>query len=58
MRALLRALGVDRHGATAIEYAMLAGVVAIAIITSVIAMGDTVAYWFTTLAQEVQSAKK
>lgn len=58
MRSFLKAFSANRDGATAIEYAMLAGCVAIAIITSVITMGDTVDYWFSTLATEVQSAKK
>lgn len=53
MRTLLnniRALAKDDRGVTALEYGLIAGLVAVVIVTSVTALGTTLTNTFTTIA--------
>jgi pilus assembly protein Flp/PilA len=53
--ARLRQFAADQSGATAIEYALIAVLVGIAIITSVTALGGSLKSIFDTVASQVDS---
>lgn len=55
MLTRLRQFAADRSGATAIEYALIAVLVGIAIIVSVTALGDSLRSIFDTVASTVDS---
>ncbi len=46
----------DEEGATAIEYGLLAALIAVAIITAVTTLGDNVAATFDTVSDEMVAA--
>ncbi len=46
----------NESGATAIEYALIAGLIAVAIITGAKLLGTTISDKFTTIASEVSNA--
>lgn len=50
MRAGLRAVGSDRAGATAIEYAMVAVFIGIVLIASMMSIGTSVSSFFMEVA--------
>ncbi len=50
MAGFIRRLGKDRGGATAIEYALIASLIAIVIVTAVGAMGAQLAVLFNSVA--------
>ncbi len=50
-----KALGSDRRGITAFEYALIAGVIAIAIIASITTIGTNLARTFNTLGPYVST---
>ena len=54
--AVLRALGRDRKGVTAVEYALIAGLIALAIITGVTLVGSDLTNFFTALAGNISTA--
>jgi pilus assembly protein Flp/PilA len=45
----LRALAKDERGVTALEYGLIAGLIAVVIVTSVTALGTKLAGTFTTI---------
>jgi pilus assembly protein Flp/PilA len=53
MRKLLRAFLANDSGATAIEYAMIAGLVSIVIVGAVTQIGTTLSGFFQSLAAHV-----
>jgi pilus assembly protein Flp/PilA len=55
MVKLLRQFATDQSGATSIEYALIAVLVGIAIITAVTALGDSLKSIFDTVASTVDS---
>ncbi|HLZ85153.1 MAG TPA: Flp family type IVb pilin [Caulobacteraceae bacterium] len=52
----LRSLADNRDGATAIEYGLIAGLIAVAIITAVTLVGTDVSALFTNIAGNVAAA--
>ncbi|MHC5230684.1 Flp family type IVb pilin [Brucella sp. LJL56] len=46
----------DESGATAIEYALIAGLVAVVIITGATTLGTTISQKFTDIATSVENA--
>lgn len=54
--ALLQALKADRKGVTALEYGLLAGLIAVVIIGAVTALGGAVSGAFTTVANAISAA--
>ena len=52
-RSSLKRLAADRRGATAIEYAMIASLVSVLIVTAVSLIGTTLSGFFQTLAASV-----
>ena len=52
----LRSLADNRDGATAIEYGLIAGLIAVAIITAVTLVGTDVSALFTSIAGKVAAA--
>lgn len=46
----------DEEGATAVEYGLIVGLIAAAIITVVATLGDNIAALFDTIADEVSDA--
>lgn len=55
MTKLIRFLK-DDSGATAIEYGLLAALIAVALITAVGTLGSTIATKFSTIASEIEKA--
>jgi pilus assembly protein Flp/PilA len=55
MVTLLRQFATDQSGATSIEYALIAVLVGIAIITAVTALGDSLKSIFDTVASTVDT---
>ena len=49
----LRALAKDERGVTALEYGLIAGLVAVVIITSVTTLGTNLKSTFTTIAAAI-----
>lgn len=49
----LKSFWADEHGATAIEYGLLASLIAVAIIAGATAVGDALAALFTQVAGEL-----
>lgn len=49
-RDRIRKFGADQNGATAIEYALIASGVAVAVVTTVYALGSSVKNLFTTVS--------
>ncbi len=47
----------DESGATAIEYGLIAALIAVVIITAVTALGTSVATQFALIAKEIGAAK-
>lgn len=56
MTNLIRQFASDESGATSIEYALIAVLVAVAIIGSVSALGDSLQSIFLTVSSEVGTA--
>jgi pilus assembly protein Flp/PilA len=56
MANLVRQVAGDESGATSIEYALIAVLVAVAIIGSVSALGDSLQSIFSTVSSEVDTA--
>lgn len=57
MMCLLRGLHGRRRGATAIEYGLIAGLIALAVITSVATIGTNLStYFLNVVAVDVQNA--
>ncbi len=49
MRKLIKKLAGNRQGATAIEYGLIAGLIAVAVITGVTSVGSTLSTVFATV---------
>ena len=49
----LRALAKDEHAVTALEYGLIAGLVAVAIVTAVTGLGTKLATVFTTVTGDL-----
>lgn len=58
MRKLLKALKRDERGVSALEYAILAGVIVAAVVTGVTAFGDKIKDGFNNLGAQVDEATK
>ena len=54
VKSALRKFGRDETGATAIEYGLIAGLIAVAIITAVSLLGDDLTATFTAISTELQ----
>ena len=54
MRLFLKRLAASESGATAIEYAMIASLIALLIITSVTAIGTSLSGFFVTVSASVR----
>jgi len=54
--SLIRRFGRDRRGATAIEYGLIAGLVAVAIITALSLLGGSLDNLFSDVANQVDGA--
>jgi pilus assembly protein Flp/PilA len=54
MRLLLKHFGANEDGATAIEYAMIASLIALLIISSVTTLGTTLSSFFMTVSASVR----
>jgi pilus assembly protein Flp/PilA len=52
----LRAIAADQDGATAIEYGLIAGLIAVAIVTAVTAVGGDLTGLFNVIAGDLQTA--
>jgi pilus assembly protein Flp/PilA len=52
----LRAIAADQDGATAIEYGLIAGLIAVAIIAAVTLVGTNLSGLFNTVAGDVATA--
>ena len=55
MKNLISKFSADESGATAIEYALLASLIAVAIITATTTLGNKVAATFDTVSAKLQS---
>jgi pilus assembly protein Flp/PilA len=53
---MLRRLGADRHGATAIEYGLICALIAVAAIGGMQALGGGSGGMWTRISQNVQNA--
>lgn len=51
--AVLQQFRADRHGVTAIEYGMIAALVAVALVTALTAVGGSLNNIFTTVASSL-----
>ena len=56
IRYYMRALLADKRAATAIEYGLIIGLVSIAILVAVSALGDVVLALFTSVSSDVAAA--
>jgi pilus assembly protein Flp/PilA len=56
MRKIMKKLAGDRNGATAIEYGLIAGLVAVAIVVTVTATGTNLSSLFTTVNTDIAAA--
>ncbi len=56
IRTMLRRLGADRRGATAIEYGLLVGLIAVAIMGGLSALGGGSNGMWTKLSNKVDAA--
>jgi len=56
MLSFIKSLATDQDGATAIEYGLIAGLIAVAIITAVTLVGTDLGVLFTNIAGKVASA--
>jgi len=56
MKALLHRFLKEEAGVTAIEYGLIAGLIAVAIITSVTSIGTSITALFTKIATQLQQA--
>ncbi len=56
IRHCLRALLTDKRAATAIEYGLIIGLVSIAILVAVTALGDAVVVLFSSVSSDVAAA--
>lgn len=54
--AALRAIAGEEQGVTAVEYALIAAAIALAIVVAVFTLGETVEGWFEESSEAVQSA--
>ena len=54
MRRLLKRIAADEGGATAIEYAMIASLIALLIITAVTSIGTSLSAFFTAVSGSVR----
>jgi pilus assembly protein Flp/PilA len=50
MRTTLKRMNIDQRGATAIEYAMIAGLISIAAFSVLVTVGSEVTAFFSTIA--------
>jgi pilus assembly protein Flp/PilA len=57
MRTILKMLAGDRNGATAIEYGLIAGLVAVAIVVVLTATGTNLTNLFTTVNTDIAAAR-
>ncbi|WP_162654484.1 Flp family type IVb pilin [Lentilitoribacter sp. Alg239-R112] len=57
MTNLIKRFKNDESGATAIEYGLIAGLIAVAIITGATSLGNALDNTFTKLSTEVDKAK-
>jgi len=53
LKSVFRKFGRDETGATAIEYGLIAGLIAVAIITAVSLLGSDLTDTFTTISTEL-----
>ncbi len=56
MLSFVKSLATDQDGATAIEYGLIAGLIAVAIITAVTLVGTDLSGLFTGIAGKVAAA--
>jgi pilus assembly protein Flp/PilA len=56
MSTFVKSLAADEDGATAIEYGLIAGLIAVVIIASVTMVGTDVSGMFTTIGVKVAAA--
>ena len=56
IRGMLRTLWADRRGATAIEYGLIAALIAVAIVGSLTALGGGASGMWTGIGDEVAAA--
>jgi pilus assembly protein Flp/PilA len=56
MRNLMKKLAGNRNGATAIEYGLIAGLVAVAIVVAVTATGTNLTSLFGTVTTDIAAA--
>ena len=56
MRTMFKKLAANRNGATAIEYGLIAGLVAVAIVVAVTATGTNLTNLFTTVNGDITAA--
>ena len=56
MKNLVTKFASDESGATAIEYALIAGLIALAIITGATSLGKEISGKFTTIGTKVKAA--
>ncbi len=56
IRTIMRRLGADRRGATAIEYGLLAGLIAVAMMGGLSALGGGSNGMWTQLSDKVEAA--
>ena len=54
-KALLRAIAIDRRGATAIEYSLIAALIAVAAITAMNNMGNTITESFSSTSAVLEN---
>jgi pilus assembly protein Flp/PilA len=55
MRSFIKSLAADQDGATAIEYGLIAGLIAVAIITAVSTLGTDLSTLFTNIGSRLPS---
>ena len=56
MRSLLKQFWQEEEGATAVEYALIVGLIAVAIIVAVEGIGDHLTTLFTSIEGKLESA--
>ncbi|MCB9989661.1 MAG: Flp family type IVb pilin [Rhodospirillales bacterium] len=56
MQKILRSWLFDRCGATALEYALIAAGIALAIVAAILVMGDSVAFLFSSADSALNTA--
>jgi pilus assembly protein Flp/PilA len=56
LRTFIKTFAADRKGVTAIEYGLIAGLIAVAIIAAITALGGTLGNLFNTVNSSVSGA--